>query len=73
MVTRDFGHTSFEEHTNMQRIATTSLLLVLMAVMSGCVFAPRDGYHEGYYDRDHHRYYHQNGWHDCGERDDHCH
>ena len=57
----------------MQRIATTSLLLVLMAVMSGCVFAPRDGYHEGYYDRGHNRYYHQNTWHDCGERDEHCH
>jgi len=57
----------------MHRIATTSLLLVLMAVMSGCVFAPREGYHEGYYDRGHNRYYHQNTWHDCGERDEHCH
>ena len=57
----------------MRRIATTSLLLVLMAAMSGCVFGPREGYHEGYYDRDHHRYYHQNTWHDCGDRDEHCH
>ena len=57
----------------MHRIATTSLLLVLMAAMSGCVIAPRGGYHEGYYDRDHNRYYHQNTWHDCGDHDEHCH
>ena len=28
--------------------------------------------HEGYYDRDHHRWYHEHGWRDCGERDEHC-
>ena len=56
----------------MHRIATTSLLLVLMAAMSGCVIAPRGGYHEGYYDRDHNRYYHQNPWHDCADHDEHC-
>jgi len=27
---------------------------------------------EGYWDRDHHRYYHEHEWHDCGDRDDHC-
>ena len=53
----------------MRRITTTILLLTLMAVMSGCVIAPR----EGYYDRDHHRYYHQNAWHDCRQNDQHCH
>jgi hypothetical protein len=57
---------------NMRRIATTSFLLGLMAVMSACVIAPRDGYREGYYDRDHHRYYHENAWHDCAERDERC-
>ena len=64
--------TTFEEHTNMRRIATTSLLLGLMAIMSGCVLGPRDGNREGYYDSGHNRYYHQNSWHDCGERDEHC-
>ena len=57
----------------MERIATTGLLLGLMVVMSGCFIGPRGGYHEGQYDRDHNRYYHQNTWHDCGDRDEHCH
>jgi hypothetical protein len=52
----------------MRRIATTSLLLCLIAVMSGCVIAPRDGY----YDRNHHRYYHQRTWHECGDHDERC-
>jgi hypothetical protein len=38
----------------------------LIAVASACVIAePR----EGYYDRDHHRYYREHVWHDCIERD----
>jgi|HubBroStandDraft_1064217.scaffolds.fasta_scaffold542696_2 hypothetical protein len=53
--------------------ALHSLLgLVLLAstlLASGCVVEPR----EGYYDRDHHRWYHEHGWRDCGERDEHCH
>jgi hypothetical protein len=56
----------------MRRIAKNILILGLMAVMSGCVFGPRDGYHEGYYDRDHNRYYHENTWHDCADHDAHC-
>jgi hypothetical protein len=28
--------------------------------------------HEGYYDRDHHRWYHEHAWRDCTERDEHC-
>jgi hypothetical protein len=53
----------------MKQITAISVLLALMAVMSACVIAPR----EGYYDRDHHRYYHQNAWHSCGQNDQHCH
>jgi hypothetical protein len=49
-----------------------ALVGTLAAIASGCVVAPRDSYHEGYYDRDHHRYYHERGWHDCVERDEHC-
>jgi hypothetical protein len=52
----------------MRRIATASLLLGLMAIMSGCIAGPR----EGYYDRDHNRYYHENTWHECGGQDEHC-
>jgi hypothetical protein len=59
--------------TNSQGIIRCGILLGLVALSSACVVAePRDGYREGYYDRDHHRYYHENSWHDCGERDEHC-
>jgi hypothetical protein len=53
----------------MRRIAMASLLLGLTSLLSGCLIG---GPHEGSYDRDHHRYYHENTWHDCGEHDDHC-
>jgi hypothetical protein len=36
---------------------------------SGCIVATP---HEGYYDRDHHRWYHEHEWHECGDRDEHC-
>jgi hypothetical protein len=52
----------------MRRIIMTSSLLGMLLIMSACVIGPR----EGYYDRDHQRYYHQNSWHDCGQRDEHC-
>jgi hypothetical protein len=56
--------------TNANRIAKKSLLLGLIGLMFGCVVAPP---HEGYYDNDHHRYYHENSWHECGDHDEHCH
>lgn len=49
-----------------------TFLAGLVVLASACVVAPREGYREGYYDRDHHRYYHENTWHDCTERDEHC-
>jgi hypothetical protein len=49
-------------------IVKGGFLLGLIALASACVVAPR----EGYYDSDHHRYYHENNWHDCGDRDEHC-
>lgn len=46
----------------------TWLLLGVMVLMSGCVVTePR----EGYYDRDHNRWYHEHAWRDCDE--EHCH
>jgi hypothetical protein len=44
----------------------------LMLAASACVVEPREGYHEGYYDHDHHRYYHDHEWHECREHDEHC-
>jgi hypothetical protein len=46
----------------------TLLLLGLMLFAPGCVIAPR----EGYYDRDHHRWWHEHAWVECNERDEHC-
>jgi hypothetical protein len=54
--------------SDSKSIAKGSFLLGLIMFATGCVVAPR----EGYYDHDHHRYYHQSAWHDCGERDEHC-
>jgi hypothetical protein len=54
----------------LKLLAQASMLLVGLALFApGCVVEPR----EGYYDRDHHRYYHEHGWRDCTERDEHCH
>jgi hypothetical protein len=44
------------------------LLLGLILLAPGCVVEPRDGY----YDRDHHRWYHEHEWRECAERDEHC-
>lgn len=56
-----------------KRVVIGSFLLGLAVLSAGCVVAtPRDGYREGYYDRDQHRYYHEHVWVACGDRDDHC-
>jgi hypothetical protein len=55
--------------TNTKRIANRTFLLALIGLVASCVLGPR----EGYYDGNHHRYYHENGWHDCTDRDEHCH
>lgn len=54
---------------SMVQIGQGSVLLAFIAFASGCIVEPRNDY----YDRDHHRYYHEHNWHDCGEHDDHCH
>jgi hypothetical protein len=53
------------------RIAKGSFLLALMAMASACVVAPA-GPREGYWDREHNRYWADRGWHDCGPEDWHC-
>lgn len=58
-------------------------LASLILCLSGCVVHDREvvrhdsggyeqGYKEGYYDREHHRWWHENAWHDCIENDIHC-
>jgi hypothetical protein len=49
-------------------IRAAFLMMGFMFVVQGCVVEPR----EGYYDRDHHRWYHEHAWHDCEEHDVHC-
>jgi hypothetical protein len=43
-------------------------LLGLMLLAPGCVVETR----EGYYDREHHRWYHEHAWHECDRDDTHC-
>lgn len=54
--------------TNSKRIAKSAFLLALIGVLFACTGEPRDGF----YDRDHHRYYREHSWHECGDRDEHC-
>jgi hypothetical protein len=54
--------------TVTKRIAKGSFILGLLFLSTACVVEPR----EGYWDRDHHRWYHEHGWHECGEADVHC-
>lgn len=62
----------------MRHFVRGSCLISLIVLLSGCIFAPRGGpgyragYREGYYDSAHHRYWHDNGWHQCGYHDPHC-
>lgn len=53
----------------VQRIGQFGVLLGLLTLISGCIIA---GPREGYYDRDHARYYHNHAWYGCGDHDDHC-
>jgi hypothetical protein len=50
-----------------RRFATAGFLLGIISMTTACLVETR----EGYWDRDHHRYWHDHGWHDCD--DAHCH
>jgi hypothetical protein len=54
---------------NLTIVLGSFLLGLILLATSGCVVEPR----EGYYDHPHHRWYHEHRWHDCVERDEHCH
>lgn len=56
----------------------SGLLMVSCGFMlNGCVVerehtVERPVPYEGYYDREHHRWYHENAWVVCDDRDSHC-
>jgi hypothetical protein len=45
-----------------------SLALLSIVLLANACGEPR----EGFYDRDHHRWYHEHQWRDCAEHDVHC-
>lgn len=50
-----------------------TVLCGLVMLLAGCVMRVGGvGPREGFFDRDHHRYYHDHQWHECIERDEHC-
>jgi hypothetical protein len=51
-----------------KRIAKGGFVLGLLTLSAACVVEPR----EGYWDHDHHRWYHEHAWHECMENDIHC-
>jgi hypothetical protein len=51
-----------------KRLGQNALVLALLTLSTACVIEPRDNY----YDRDHHRYYSEHTWHECGDGDMHC-
>jgi len=61
--------------SGIRPIVRGSLISMIVVLLAGCIWVPRGGggYHEGYYDRAHHRYWHNNAWHQCGYNDPHCH
>lgn len=71
------------------KVLSAMLVAGLMLGLSGCVVHEHDvvpvpdrsstataysqGYKEGYYDREHNRWWHDQRWHDCVDNDIHCH
>lgn len=67
---------------NVSRVTLGSLILGCLSLLSvsACVVRTEhdrggynEGYREGYYDREHHRWWHEHAWHECVEHDEHCH
>jgi len=54
--------------TGATRVVVGGFLLGLVMLTASCVVEPR----EGYYDHEHHRYYHEHTWHECFEHDVYC-
>jgi hypothetical protein len=65
--------------TRKHTVFCHAALIGLVTLSSGCVVhegsssaAREEGYREGYYDREHSRYYHDKSWHDCLANDPYC-
>lgn len=57
------------KRTGMFKAALLLSIYAVTTLLAGCfVGEPR----EGYYDRDHARYYHNHAWVACGPADEHC-
>ena len=59
------------------RLIVSLLILTPTFMLSGCVIREHDTVREtppveGYYDHEHHRYYHEHAWVTCDDRDPHC-
>jgi hypothetical protein len=58
------------------RLSLMSLaVLPYLFMLNGCIVHDRTVVHEpteGYYDREHHRWYHEHVWVECDARDRHC-
>jgi hypothetical protein len=53
--------------------ALLSLAMLASTLMaSGCVYERDHEPREGYYDHEHHRWYHEHAWVVCDDRDPHC-
>jgi hypothetical protein len=48
-----------------------AVIIGLAAIASACIVAPERN-HEGYWDREHSRYWHEGGWHPCAEHAEAC-
>jgi hypothetical protein len=67
---------------NLSRLTLgSSLLFGCLSLLSACVVRTTEhdsrgynqGYREGYYDRERHRWWHEHEWRECVEHDEHCH
>jgi hypothetical protein len=67
----------------LNRVTAPAAWMIASAViaLSGCVVHDREvvhdggyaqGYKEGYYDREHNRWWHDQAWRDCEAHDTHC-
>jgi hypothetical protein len=56
--------------TSKKNVFKGGFLLGLIALAMSACGGPEPS--DGYFDRDHHRYYREHAWHECAEHDDHC-
>jgi hypothetical protein len=56
-----------------EQLVKFALVIGLYTLASGCIIAPAGPrYHDGYWDREHERYWWHNEWHPCSEHGEYC-